>query len=89
MILGPIAAKFLDPKRWGSAAADQQDAITLGVMRVMIGIQLCVRPEKSSHEAGFEASKTKWQQLTRSLLFAALLLGTNCPPGIFNYSINR
>ncbi|KAI4861466.1 Cation/H+ exchanger [Hypoxylon rubiginosum] len=42
MILGPIAAKFLDPKRWGSAAADQQDAITLGVMRVMIGIQLVI-----------------------------------------------
>lgn len=40
MLLGPIAAKFLDAKRWGSAAEDQQDAITLGVMRVMIGIQL-------------------------------------------------
>ncbi|KAI1458565.1 Cation/H+ exchanger [Annulohypoxylon moriforme] len=42
MILGPIAAKFLDAKRWGSAAPDQQDAITLGVMRVMIGIQLVI-----------------------------------------------
>ncbi|KAI1773772.1 Cation/H+ exchanger [Hypoxylon cercidicola] len=42
MILGPIAAKLLDPKRWGSAVADQQDAITLGVMRVMIGIQLVI-----------------------------------------------
>lgn len=40
MLLGPISAKFLDAKRWGSAAPDQQDAITLGVMRVMIGIQL-------------------------------------------------
>ncbi|KAI2622709.1 Na(+)/H(+) antiporter 1 [Hypomontagnella submonticulosa] len=42
MLLGPIAAKFLDAKRWGSAAEDQQDAITLGVMRVMIGIQLVI-----------------------------------------------
>ncbi|KAI1370980.1 Na(+)/H(+) antiporter 1 [Hypoxylon crocopeplum] len=42
MLLGPIAAKFLDAKRWGSAAPDQQDAITLGVMRVMIGIQLVI-----------------------------------------------
>ncbi|KAI6088278.1 Na(+)/H(+) antiporter 1 [Hypoxylon rubiginosum] len=42
MILGPIAAKFLDPKQWGSAVPDQQDVITLGVMRVMIGIQLVI-----------------------------------------------
>ncbi|KAI0007160.1 Cation/H+ exchanger, partial [Xylariaceae sp. FL0662B] len=42
MLLGPIAANFLDAKRWGSATPDQQDAITLGVMRVMIGIQLVI-----------------------------------------------
>ncbi|KAI1135477.1 Na(+)/H(+) antiporter 1 [Hypoxylon sp. FL0543] len=42
MLLGPVSAKFLDAKRWGSAAASQQDAITLGVMRVMIGIQLVI-----------------------------------------------
>ncbi|KAI1406283.1 Na(+)/H(+) antiporter 1 [Hypoxylon fuscum] len=42
MLLGPLAAKFLDAKRWGSAAEDQEDAITLGVMRVMIGIQLVI-----------------------------------------------
>ncbi|KAI1763679.1 Na(+)/H(+) antiporter 1 [Hypoxylon sp. FL1150] len=42
MILGPIAARFLDPTQWGSAAPNQQDAITLGVMRVMIGIQLVI-----------------------------------------------
>ncbi|KAI1385204.1 Na(+)/H(+) antiporter 1 [Hypoxylon trugodes] len=42
MILGPIAAKFLDAERWGSAIPDQQDGITLGVMRVMIGIQLVI-----------------------------------------------
>ncbi|OTB00744.1 hypothetical protein M426DRAFT_65208 [Hypoxylon sp. CI-4A] len=53
MLLGPIAAKFLDAKRWGSASADQQDAITLGVMRVMIGIQLVIAgyqlPAKYAH----------------------------------------
>ncbi|KAI2627557.1 Na(+)/H(+) antiporter 1 [Hypoxylon sp. NC1633] len=42
IILGPLAAKFLNAKRWGSAAPDQEDAITLGVMRVMIGIQLVI-----------------------------------------------
>ncbi|KAI1478539.1 Cation/H+ exchanger [Daldinia eschscholtzii] len=42
MILGPIAAKFLDAKRWGYSTPGQQDAITLGIMRVMIGIQLVI-----------------------------------------------
>ena len=39
VILGPVAAKFLDPERWGSGAPGQEPSITLGVMRVMIGIQ--------------------------------------------------
>lgn len=43
VILGPIAAKFLDPERWGSAAPGQEPTITLGVTRVMIGIQLWAR----------------------------------------------
>ncbi|KAJ2990594.1 hypothetical protein NUW58_g2872 [Xylaria curta] len=42
VILGPIAGKFLDPERWGSAAPGQEATITLGVMRVMIGIQLVI-----------------------------------------------
>jgi hypothetical protein len=29
IILGPIAAKFLDAEKWGSAAEGQQEAITL------------------------------------------------------------
>lgn len=29
IILGPIAAKFLDSTRWGSAAVGQQGVITL------------------------------------------------------------
>lgn len=40
VILGPVAAKFLDPDKWGSATPGQEPAITLGVMRVMIGTQL-------------------------------------------------
>ncbi|KAI0399963.1 Sodium/hydrogen exchanger family-domain-containing protein [Xylaria palmicola] len=42
VILGPVAARFLDPTRWGSAAPGQEAAITLGLMRVMIGIQLVI-----------------------------------------------
>jgi len=29
VILGPIAARFLDAEKWGSAAEGQQEAITL------------------------------------------------------------
>lgn len=52
--LGPIAAKFLDSARWGSAAEGQTSAITLGVARVVIGVQLVI--------AGFQLP-AKYQQL--------------------------
>ncbi|KAK0112583.1 hypothetical protein ONS95_014329 [Cadophora gregata] len=42
IILGPIVAKFLDAERWGSAAPEQMGAITLGVARVVIGVQLVI-----------------------------------------------
>ncbi|PVH78099.1 Na(+)/H(+) antiporter 1 [Cadophora sp. DSE1049] len=42
IMLGPIAAKFLDADRWGSAAPDQMGVITLGVARVVIGVQLVI-----------------------------------------------
>ncbi|KAF2730780.1 Na(+)/H(+) antiporter 1 [Polyplosphaeria fusca] len=40
IILGPIAAKFVDAERWGSAVEDQVGDITLGMCRVVIGVQL-------------------------------------------------
>ncbi|KXJ94945.1 Sodium/hydrogen exchanger family-domain-containing protein [Microdochium bolleyi] len=42
VILGPIAANFIAPEKWGVAAADQLSPITLGVMRVMISLQLVI-----------------------------------------------
>lgn len=42
VVLGPIAANFLNSERWGSAEEGQQSLITLGVMRVMIGLQLVI-----------------------------------------------
>ncbi|KAL4787727.1 Na(+)/H(+) antiporter 1 [Aspergillus varians] len=42
IILGPYAAKFLDASEWGSAIRGQQDAITLGLCRVVIGVQLVI-----------------------------------------------
>lgn len=38
VVLGPLATKFLDIDRWINK--DQQAKATLGVMRLMIGIQL-------------------------------------------------
>ncbi|KAF3008607.1 hypothetical protein E8E13_007895 [Curvularia kusanoi] len=40
IVLGPIAASFLDSTRWGSAVKDQTEYITLGITRVVIGVQL-------------------------------------------------
>ncbi|KAG2411927.1 hypothetical protein HFD88_009483 [Aspergillus terreus] len=42
IILGPMCAKFLDATEWGAAVKDQQEAITLGMCRVVIGIQLVI-----------------------------------------------
>ncbi|KAG9195246.1 hypothetical protein G6011_00366 [Alternaria panax] len=53
IMLGPIAAKFLDAEKWGSAIDGQQEAITLGMCRVVIGVQLVI--------AGFQLP-AKYQQ---------------------------
>ncbi|OJJ05904.1 hypothetical protein ASPVEDRAFT_87229 [Aspergillus versicolor CBS 583.65] len=42
IILGPYAAKFLEATELGSAVQGQQDAITLGLCRVVIGVQLVI-----------------------------------------------
>ncbi|KAH7050131.1 plasma membrane antiporter [Macrophomina phaseolina] len=42
ILFGPIGAKFIDSARWGAAEPDQQHEITLGVCRVVIGIQLAI-----------------------------------------------
>jgi NhaP-type Na+/H+ or K+/H+ antiporter len=40
--MGPIAANFVDASRFGSAQSGQQSEITLGVARVVIGVQLVI-----------------------------------------------
>ncbi|KAK8091301.1 hypothetical protein PG994_000806 [Apiospora phragmitis] len=42
IILGPIAAKVLESQQWVITTIIRQDDITLGIMRVMIGIQLVI-----------------------------------------------
>lgn len=54
VILGPIAAKIIDSERWGSGINGQTSDITLGLTRVMIGVQLVI--------AGFQLP-SKYQQL--------------------------
>ncbi|WYZ44439.1 hypothetical protein EsH8_VII_000875 [Colletotrichum jinshuiense] len=57
--LGPIAAKFLDSERWGSAVAGQTNDITLGLMRVMIGIQLVM----AGYQLPAKYQKNKWKDM--------------------------
>ncbi|KAK1753659.1 Cation/H+ exchanger [Echria macrotheca] len=64
VLLGPVAAKFLDSTRWGSAAEGQTSDITLGVARVVIGVQLVI--------AGFQLP-AKYQQLRWKEMAVCLL----------------
>ncbi|KAI6371829.1 hypothetical protein MCOR25_003858 [Pyricularia grisea] len=66
IILGPVAAKFLDNTRWGPGSLSEQDKsnITLGFMRVMISVQLVI--------AGFQLpakyAVKKWKDMAILLL---------------------
>ncbi|KAF2742213.1 Na(+)/H(+) antiporter 1 [Sporormia fimetaria CBS 119925] len=64
IILGPIAARFLDAERWGSAVAGQQEAITLALCRIVIGVQLVI--------AGFQLpakyQQANWKEMALCLL---------------------
>ncbi|OHW99949.1 sodium hydrogen exchanger family protein [Colletotrichum incanum] len=57
--LGPLAAKFLDSERWGSAVEGQTNEITLGVMRVMIGIQLVM----AGYQLPAKYQKNRWKDM--------------------------
>ncbi|KAK2024394.1 sodium/hydrogen exchanger family protein [Colletotrichum zoysiae] len=57
--LGPLAAKFLDSERWGSAVEGQTNAITLGVMRVMIGIQLVM----AGYQLPAKYQRNRWKDM--------------------------
>ncbi|PGH12720.1 hypothetical protein AJ79_04080 [Helicocarpus griseus UAMH5409] len=64
IILGPVAAKFIDAERWGAAVANQKDDITLGMARVVIGVQLVI--------AGFQLpakyQMRRWKEMLLCLL---------------------
>ncbi|KAK3988764.1 sodium/hydrogen exchanger family protein [Cladorrhinum sp. PSN332] len=64
IILGPLAAKFIDAERWGSATPDQVPDITLGLTRVVIGVQLVI--------VGFQLpakyQKLRWKEMAILML---------------------
>ncbi|KAK1833035.1 putative Na(+)/H(+) antiporter [Podospora conica] len=64
VLLGPISAKFIDSSRWGSAANGQTSEITLGMARIVIGVQLVI--------AGFQLPAKygllRWKELAMCLL---------------------
>ena len=64
IILGPIAAKFIDSERWGSAADGQTSAITLGLARVMIGVQLVI----AGYQLPAKYNLYKWKEMALCLL---------------------
>ncbi|EEU42344.1 uncharacterized protein NECHADRAFT_69169 [Fusarium vanettenii 77-13-4] len=64
IILGPISAKFLDSERWGTAQEGQSEAIALGLMRVVIGIQLVI----AGYQLPAKYNVTRWKELFMCLI---------------------
>ncbi|KAF5568527.1 Na(+) H(+) antiporter [Fusarium phyllophilum] len=64
VILGPIAAKFIESEKWGSAEAGQTSAITLGIARVMIGVQLVI----AGYQLPAKYGLTRWKEMALCLL---------------------
>ncbi|KAK1637830.1 Cation/H+ exchanger [Colletotrichum phormii] len=62
--LGPLAAKFIDSDRWGSASEGQTNAITLGLARVMIGVQLVI----AGYQLPAKYQQKRWMEMAMCLL---------------------
>ncbi|EWZ01455.1 hypothetical protein FOYG_01077 [Fusarium oxysporum NRRL 32931] len=64
VILGPISAKFIESEKWGSAEPGQTSAITLGIARVMIGVQLVI----AGYQLPAKYGLTRWKEMALCLL---------------------
>ncbi|CRK41875.1 hypothetical protein BN1723_015980 [Verticillium longisporum] len=62
--LGPMAAKFIVSERWGNPEPGQTSEITLGVMRVMIGIQLVI----AGYQLPAKYTMARWKDMTLILI---------------------
>ncbi|RJE24968.1 Plasma membrane antiporter [Aspergillus sclerotialis] len=59
IILGPVAGRILDPSRWGSAVEGQKEAITLGLTRVIIGVQLLI----AGYQLPAKYQRIRWKEM--------------------------
>ncbi|KAL5602432.1 hypothetical protein FOBRF1_009965 [Fusarium oxysporum] len=64
VILGPVAAKFIESEKWGTAEPGQTSAITLGIARVMIGVQLVI----AGYQLPAKYGLTRWKEMALCLL---------------------
>ncbi|KAH6681124.1 Na+/H+ antiporter 2 [Plectosphaerella plurivora] len=64
IILGPIAGRLILSEEWGSAVAGQTSEITLGVMRVMIGIQLAI----AGYQLPAKYTLARWKDMVLILI---------------------
>ncbi|EEU35415.1 uncharacterized protein NECHADRAFT_51230 [Fusarium vanettenii 77-13-4] len=62
--LGPLSAKFIESEKWGFATPGQTNAITLGTMRVMIGVQLVI----AGYQLPAKYNYTRWKEMALCLL---------------------
>lgn len=63
--LGPIAAKFIEPTSWGPGITpEQRNAVTLGVCRVVIGVQLVI----AGYQLPAKYQLTYWKEMLICLL---------------------
>ncbi|KAJ4168407.1 hypothetical protein NW754_010318 [Fusarium falciforme] len=96
IILGPLVAKFIESEKWGSATPGQTNAITLGVARVMIGVQLVI----AGYQLPAKYNLTRWKEMALCLLphhdrhvtlLAALVIGScvTCTDPILSQAIAK
>lgn len=69
--LGQVGARWIDPKTWGfDNGEEQQNAITLGMCRIVIGVQLVI--------AGFQLPSKyqlqRWKEMMILLLAAMTMV---------------
>ncbi|KAL1614155.1 hypothetical protein SLS56_012176 [Neofusicoccum ribis] len=64
IILGPIASRLIDSTRWGSAIAGQQNDITLGMTRIVIGVQLVI----AGYQLPARYQLMRWKEMLICLL---------------------
>ncbi|KAJ4309775.1 hypothetical protein N0V84_011315 [Fusarium piperis] len=64
IILGPVAAKFIEAEKWGAGQEGQTRNITLGVAKVMIGLQLVM----AGYQLPARYCVTRWREMALCLL---------------------